>query len=587
MEAADLWATLGVRVDQASFAQGSAALAGAKRAADALDGAMQDKQGRWRAAGGRMLTLGEYSRTVARGMKSVGDAAEGAGDKAARGGSKAESSFLGFGRAIDAVAGYLTLKMGYDKLIKFNENMQTSIIGLSAMIEGNLGGSFSEAKAQAKDLYAEFQRFSASSPAQTADILAFGKSIAVATFQAKGSLKDLQNIAEQGIIASAVLTPEQGPAYAAREVSEMLMGNINNRMMFAKQLLGFVKMSEEQFRELNAKQRLETVKKAFNSKAMLDAKGEFLTSFVGVVSTAEDKIAQAFGKIGEALFAKLTASLSGFNDWLDKNDETIKRVGDSISNGLVVAFDVLTKSIEIVVAVIGFLSDHSDIVIAAFEAIAGLLIYMNLGFIATAISAAAAWIAIMGPIVLIVAALTAVAYGINYLRKHPEKVRAAFEAMGRGIVAAVDWVIEKVRAIGRRIADFFTDDIPRALKRAFEWLENLPVIGRLIHLVERLASFATGDGIAPTKEDAEQNVMSDLDRLNHPEDYARPRAPVRRLPGSGTTNNANRGDTNVNVDVGGMTIVSPNADPKEVAKHAGKVFDEKWDQRMRTAADAQ
>lgn len=42
-----------------------------------------------------------------------------------------------------------------------------------------------------------------------------------------------------------------------------------------------------------------------------------------------------------------------------------------------------------------------------------------------------------------------------------------------------------------------------------------------------------------------------------------------------------------NIDVGGITVTSPSADPAAVAREAGKVFDEKLGNVLRRTRDAQ
>jgi hypothetical protein len=106
-----------------------------------------------------------------------------------------------------------------------------------------------------------------------------------------------------------------------------------------------------------------------------------------------------------------------------------------------------------------------------------------------AIKAAAAWLMALGPIGILIAAVVGVIAIIGILRKHWDKISAAFKSAGRAIAGVFGWLADRIKDIVSRVAEFFTDDIPNAIKAAFEWLEDLPVIGRLIKLVAELREF--------------------------------------------------------------------------------------------------
>lgn len=291
-----------------------------------------------RAAAAQQRAATAAHRKIAASAKKAHEDSAKAAEESAK---KTNEAFGSIGTAIKAYALYLGGSLAYEHLIKFNQEVQDNTISLAAMIEGQLGGSFQQATGHAKELYGEWQKFSTQTPVTTAEIMEFGKSIAAATFNAKGSLKDLTQLTEQGVIAAKVLAGNRNAGYAALEISEMLSGNVSNRMMFVKQLLGMIHMTEDQFRGLDEKGRLEAVKRALGSDAFKDAAKAFGDSFSGVTSTLKDKLQIAFGKIGLPIFERITAAVARFNEWLDKNAATISRVGGAISDGLAIAWDVV------------------------------------------------------------------------------------------------------------------------------------------------------------------------------------------------------------------------------------------------------
>jgi hypothetical protein len=236
-------------------------------------------------------------------------------------------------------------------LIDFNSNVQNAKIGLSAMLQGNLGGTWETATENANKLYLEFQKFSTETPVTTQEIMNFGKAVAVMTFQAGGSIKDMTTITEKGVIAAKAFGYES--AYTALEISEMLAGNVSVRMMFAKQMLGMAHVSMEEFRQMNAGQRLNLVKTTLDSDAMKNAQQEFATSWTGVVTTLEDKLQIGLGAVGLPLFKAATAEIQRWNTWLAANEHTVANIAHSIGDGIAKGFGVMKDAV-------GFLVEHRE-----------------------------------------------------------------------------------------------------------------------------------------------------------------------------------------------------------------------------------
>ena len=257
-----------------------------------------------------------------------------------------------------AVIGAFGIQEAKKALIGFNADMEATKIGLSAMIQGNRGGDWDKATEQAAGLFQEFQRFSQLTPVTTKEMTEFGRGVAVATFQAGGGIANLTRITEQGVVAAKAFG--YGSAYASLELTEMLMGNVNKRMMFARQLLGIAKMTEEEFKALNSEKRMAVVERVLGSDAMRNAAKAFGDSFAGVTSTFEDKLQITIGKVGLPLFKAITAEVKRWNEWLDQNDDKIRKLSDSVAHGLVEGFRYVKE-------VLSFLIDHAGAIKAIGE----------------------------------------------------------------------------------------------------------------------------------------------------------------------------------------------------------------------------
>lgn len=268
-----------------------------------------------------------------------------------------KSSLLSVQTAIGGYVASLGLHSAYDHLIGFNEEIQNAKISLSAMLQGNMGGSWEQAKTNAENLYLEFQKFSTTTPVTTKEILEFGRGVAVATFQAGGSIKDLTTITEMGTVAAKTLGANS--QYAALELTLMLQGTVSHRMRFVQQLLGLAHVSMEQFRAMNAKQRLATVTGVLTSGPMQRANQEMAASFTGVTSTLWDKLQIALGKVGLPLFQALTAAVAGINVWLERNAETIDRIGKAVGTALADGFAVIK---DLAMQVYGVFERNRDVI---------------------------------------------------------------------------------------------------------------------------------------------------------------------------------------------------------------------------------
>ena len=290
--------------------------------------------------------------------KAMGDA-----DKFRQKLGEAQRGAEGLGGALAHVgaimAGAFSIHSAWEHLVMFNKEVENAKISLTAMVEGGFGGNFDYARGQAESLYNEFQKFSQMTPMTTQEMLEFSRGVAVSTQQAGGSIKDIVTITEQGAVAAKALGMESH--YASRELSEMLAGNINNRMLFAKQLAGLGGKTVEDLRGMKSGERLAFLKATLTSPAMKDAVGAMSQSFSGVTSTLIDKVQILLGKIGLPLFKAITAEVTRWNEWIDKNSVSIDHFAKTVAEGLVSAFMTIRD-------VFGFIWDHHEMFIAIAKA---------------------------------------------------------------------------------------------------------------------------------------------------------------------------------------------------------------------------
>lgn len=256
--------------------------------------------------------------------------------------------------------------------VDFNQQVEDAHIALTAMIESNFDVSFDKAGAAAQRMYDHFQKFSMQTPVTTKQILEFSRGITVAASNTGASIAEITKMSEMGVIAGKVLGGGHDTGYLTGELSHMLAGNINQRMQFARNLLGSIHMSEKQFKALSAEKRKETVLKALDSPAMRDAAKAYGDSFSGVTSTLEDKLQIFLGKVGVPLFKAITKEVAEWNKWLEKNKNVIEvyinRAGEVLKDGFGHVRDAFA-----------FIAQHAGTLIKVAEAYAAIKIGSAIG----------------------------------------------------------------------------------------------------------------------------------------------------------------------------------------------------------------
>jgi hypothetical protein len=115
--------------------------------------------------------------------------------------------------------------------------------------------------------------------------------------------------------------------------------------------MGFT--DREKFNDMSNAQRAGILRKSFSSQQMKDTQKAQETSFMGTVSTLQDKIQIALGEVGKPLMMAITAEVSKWNDWLTTHPELIKQWASDFGSALAKGFNVLKD-------VAGFFVENRD-----------------------------------------------------------------------------------------------------------------------------------------------------------------------------------------------------------------------------------
>lgn len=240
-----------------------------------------------------------------------------------------------------------------------------------------------------------------------------------------------------------------------------------------------------------------------------------------------------------ALLPTLQRMVTGFQAWITANREVIASTIEKVVSGLATALQLLGSAVA-------FAVDHWQVFAAILAAgavyqglmsIVRLIVFFQAVQTQAALAAVVNWIMILGPILLVAAAVLGLGVLIYKFR---DKIKAA---LGK-VADAFKWLGGKIKGAFDGVVDFFKDvgeGIKNAFGAAFDWvvekakgvgrtLRNLPVIKQLGDFGAWIGRKAAGDGHA---SDAE--VLQNLWKMDHPnqaypgDDAARaayPTAPV-------------------------------------------------------------
>lgn len=545
MKVAELFGWLGIKVDKASFSAGEKALGGVGKA-------VRDASGRWRDASGRFLAS-------APGWHGVLDKINASATKLAAGLKKVAT--IGVAMASVASGAAVVLSDSYTSLENRIKQVSSSTSEMEELMDrtraianatrsdwGATGEAFVRLKNATKDLNL--------STNQQLDLvttlnMALQSSGASASEAAAGTLQLMQ-----GLAAGAL----QGDEF--RSIAEQLPDLMD---VFAKEL----KVSRGELKKLGSEGKI-TAKVVVS--ALQNASSSIRDEFVASTATAAQGwvVLKNNLTLAAATIVRSTGIMDGLGravvavtDWVEENRDGIADFASVVGDAISMAASVAGEAFSIVGDVIGWFRDGSDEAMAVLIAIAAVIV-------ATVVPAlwsmGVAWVAALWPILLIIAAIAAVAYGVIKLIKHWDKVKAAagrvWDWIKEKISAFVDWLGALGSRVGKAIAWPFVT--------AYEFVQELLTglvnffIDKINWMIDKLNWVAKKASKLPG---IELGTIDRIDKLGSPE------APsMTSFGGASTTNNMQ-----VQMTINGAT------DPKQTGMEIKRALGDQWAREMRLA----
>jgi hypothetical protein len=273
---------------------------------------------------------------------------------------KAAKSALSLKGALAAVGGVALLKGAKSALLDFNSEIDQMKIGLTAIGQMQLKLPFEKARVEADKLFKVFQEMAKKSPATTKDFMEMGSALAPTIALMGGGTDKIAKLSQGGVLASQAFGERSD--VIARDIKQMLMGQVTAKDNTALQLLGSRGLDAEKFNAMSGGKRASLVESMLQDPALLKAADQMGESFAGQVSTFKDQLQMAIGTVGLPLMKSLTAEVKRWNTWIEKHPRTIKEWATSFGNGLKSAF-------ETVKSVASWLVEHKDLIFTLGKAV--------------------------------------------------------------------------------------------------------------------------------------------------------------------------------------------------------------------------
>lgn len=273
---------------------------------------------------------------------------------------------------------------------------------------------------------------------------------------------------------------------------------------------------------------------------------EALDNFGDDVDRVKVQLGLFKAQIVADLLPALQEMLHGFLEWIGHNRQLVESTIITVVEGLALALKGLAAVMEVVIGIIDFFRQN-------IEVAQDLLIALGAVITIFSLQAAAAWIIAFAPLLLVIGVIAllvaAIRKAYDWIKNGTGPIHDAF----MGVVHAMEYVAETVIGYGERVYKFFSEDVPGAIKHAWDalvdWIQT-----KIDEFVTAIQSNKVLRGLMALAGGSTQLEL--IDQL-HPINGA---PTVAEAP-SGTTN-IQTGDVSVTVNP------SPGMDEKAVGEAA-------------------
>jgi len=289
-------------------------------------------------------------------------------DKAARKAAESTTTlkqmFMGLGATHLAESGFKTIK---SLVLDYNSSLEDSKTVISGMLSLFTGASIDKTWDRAAISVERFQQMAAKSSLTTKELVETAQGLTRPLIQVGVKMTDIENITFG--VANAAKAFGMSGAVVSMDIEQALRGGVGERDRFIKSMLAQkgIELSGDQFNAKNQAERIAILKKALTSPAITAMAEKQAGTFSGVLSTLEDNLQIALGKVGMPLFKAITEEVKSWNGWMDKNGRKMEEWGKIVGQYLVDGFKTAKSAVSWII-------DHADTLITIGKIWAGIKI---------------------------------------------------------------------------------------------------------------------------------------------------------------------------------------------------------------------
>lgn len=245
--------------------------------------------------------------------------------------------------AVGAYAGFGKMK---SLLVDYNNELEQSKTIIAGMLTLYTGQDIDKTWDRAAISVERFQQMAAKSSLTTKDLVETAQGLTRPLIQVGVKMDEIEKITFG--VANAAKAFGMAGSVVSMDIEQAIRGGVGERDRFMKSMLAQkgIELSAKEFNSKGQDERIKLLQKALTSPAISAMAEKQSGTMTGQLSTLEDNVQIAFGKIGLPLVRAITTEVKGWNEWIEANGGRLEQMGKSFSSALIFGFKTVKQVVS-------------------------------------------------------------------------------------------------------------------------------------------------------------------------------------------------------------------------------------------------